>query len=84
MVLKCFQVQFPLTGWNQSGLIVSKELDPYPAPEVEEDIDGDGDWQQQAVEAQTAAAGAALREVLIHSSGVQQTKEGHYWDQSHH
>lgn len=63
---------------------MSEELDAHPAPEVEEDIDRDGDRQQQAVEAQTVAAGAALREVLIHSSRVEQTKEGHYGDQSHH
>lgn len=61
-----------------------KELDSHPAPEVEEDVDGDGDRQQQAVEAQTVAAGAALREVLIHCCRVEQTKEGHYRNQSHH
>lgn len=63
---------------------MSEELDPHPAPEVEEDVDGDGDRQQQTVETQTVAAGAALREVLIHGSRVEQTKEGHYWDQPHH
>lgn len=63
---------------------MSKELDPHPAPEVEEDVDGDCDWQQQAVETQAVAAGAALGEVLIHSGRVEQTKEGQYWDQPHH
>lgn len=67
-----------------ASLVVSEKLDPHPAPEVEEDVDGDGDGQQQAVEAHTAAAGAALREVLIHRRRVEQTKEGHYGDQSHH
>lgn len=75
---------FPLTAQSQNSLVVSEELDPHPAPEVEEDVDGDGDGQQQAVEAQAAAAGAALREVLVHRGGVEQTKEGHYWDQPHH
>lgn len=63
---------------------MSEEFDPHPAPEVEEDVDGDCDWQQQAVETQTGAAGAALREVVIHSSRVKQTKQRHYGDQSHH
>lgn len=63
---------------------MSEELDPHPAPEVEEEVDWDGDRQQQAVETQAAAAGAALREVFIYSSGVEQTKEGHYRDQPHH
>lgn len=63
---------------------MSEELDSHPAPEVEEDVDRDGDWQQQAVETQTVAAGAALRKVLIHRSRVEQTKERHYWDQPHH
>lgn len=69
---------------SQNSLVVSKELDPHPAPEVEEDVDGDGDRQQQAVETQTVTAGAALREVLIHRSRVEQPKEGHYRDQPHH
>lgn len=69
---------------SQRSLVVSKELDPHPAPEVEEDIDGDGHWQQQAVETQTVAAGAALREVLIHRRRVEQTKQRHYRDQPHH
>lgn len=63
---------------------MSEELDAHPAPEMEEDIDRDGDRQQQAVETQTVAAGATLREVVIHSSGVKQTKERHYWNQSNH
>lgn len=63
---------------------MSKELDPHPAPEVEEDIDRDGDRQQEAVETQTVAVGAALRKVLIHRSRVEQTKKRHYWDKSHH
>jgi len=63
---------------------VPEELNPHPAPEMEEDIDRDGDRQKQAVETQTVAAGAALREVLIHCSRVEQTKERHYRDQSHH
>lgn len=63
---------------------MSEELDAHPAPEMEEDIDRDGDRQQQAVETQTVAAGATLREVVIHSSGVEQTKEGHDRNQSHH
>lgn len=50
---------------------MSKKLDSHPAPEVEKDVDRDGDRQQQAVETQTVAAGAALREVLIHSSRVE-------------
>lgn len=57
---------FLRTEQKQNSLVVSKKLDPHPAPEVEEDVDRDGDWQQQAVETQTVAAGAALREVLIH------------------
>lgn len=61
-----------------------EELNPHPAPEVEEDIDGDGDRQQQAVEAQAVAAGAALREVLIHGSREEQTKQRHNGNQSHH
>lgn len=61
-----------------------EELDAHPAPEVEEDIDGDGDRQQQAVETQTVAAGAALREVLIHSSREEQTKQRHNGNQSNH
>lgn len=61
-----------------------EELDPYPAPEVEEEVHWDGDWQQQAVETQAAAAAAALREVFIHSSRVEQTEERHYRDQPHH
>lgn len=72
------------TEWSQNSLVVSKELESHPAPEVEEDIDRDGDWQQQTVETQTVAAGTALGEILIHRSRVEQTKEGHYWDQSHH
>lgn len=76
IVPKCFQ--------SQNSLVVSKELDPHPAPEVEEDVDRDGDRQQQAVETQTVAAGAALREVLIHRSRVEQTKERDYRDQPHH
>lgn len=75
---------FPLTEQSQNSLVVSKKLDPHPAPEVEEDVDRDGDRQQQAVETQTVAAGAALREVLIHRSRVEQTKERHYRDQPHH
>lgn len=63
---------------------MSEKFDPHPAPEVEEDIDWDGDRQQQAIETQTVTAGAALREVLVHCSRVEQTKERHYWDQSHH
>jgi len=63
---------------------VSEEFDPHPAPEVKEDIDGDGDRQQQAVETQTVAARAALREVFIHGCRVEQTKKRHYGDQSHH
>lgn len=63
---------------------MSEELEPHPAPQVEEDVDGDGDRQQQAVETQAVAAGAALREVFIHCSRVEQTKEGHYRDQPHH
>lgn len=63
---------------------MSKKLDPHPAPEVEEDVDRDGDRQQQAIETHTAAAGAALREVLIHRSRVEQTEERHYWDESYH
>lgn len=63
---------------------MSEQLDAHPAPQMEEDIDRDGDRQQQTVETQTVAAGAALREVLINSSRVEQTKEGHYRDQSHH
>lgn len=61
-----------------------EELDPYPAPQVEEDVDGDGDGQQQAVETQTVAAGASLREVIVHRRRVEQTEERHYGDQSHH
>lgn len=68
---------------RSEGLVVPEELDPHPAPEVEEDVDRNGDWQQQAVEAQTAAAGAALREVLIHGRRVEQTKERHDGDQTH-
>lgn len=49
-------------------LVVSKEFDPHPAPDVEEDVDRYSDWQQQAVETHTVAAGTALREVLIHYS----------------
>lgn len=63
---------------------MSKELNPHPAPEVEEDIHRNGDRQQQAVETQAVAAGAALWEVFIHCSRVEQTKEGYDWDQSHH
>lgn len=47
-----------------------EELDSHPAPEVEEDVDRNGDWQQQAVETQAVAAGATLREVIIHCSRV--------------
>lgn len=66
-------------------LIVSKKFDAHPAADVEEDVDGDGDGQQQAVEAHApAAAGAAFREVLIHSGRVEQAKERHYWDEPHH
>lgn len=61
-----------------------EKLDPHPAPEVEEDVDGDGNRQQQAVETQTAAAGATLRKVFIHGCRVEQTKERHDGDQSHH
>jgi len=77
---------FPFLLEQKSGddLVVPEELDPHPAPEVEEDVDRDGDRQQQAVETQTVAAGAALREVIIHRSRVEQTKERHYRDQSHH
>lgn len=75
---------FPLTEQNQNNLVVSKKFDPHPAPEVEEDVHRDGDREQQAVETQTVAAGAALREVLIHRSRVEQTKQRHYWDQPHH
>ncbi len=63
---------------------MSEELDPHPAPEVEEDVDRDGDGQQQAVEAQTAAAGAPLGEVLIHRGRVEQTKQRHYRHETHH
>ena len=63
---------------------MSEKLDPHPAPEVEEDVDGDGDGQQQAVETHAATACAALREVLVHCSRVEQTEERHYWDQAHH
>lgn len=68
----------------QQNLVVSEEFDPHPAPEVEEDVDRDGDRQQQAVETQTVVTGAALREVFIHRSRVQQTEERHDWDQPHH
>lgn len=50
---------------------------------MEEDVDGDSDWQQQAVEAQTTAAGAALGEVFIHRSREEQTTERHYGHQHH-
>lgn len=63
---------------------MSKQLDPHPAPEVEEDIDRNGDWQQQAVETETVAAGATMWEVLVHCSRVEQTTKRYYWDQSHH
>lgn len=63
---------------------MSEEFNPHPAPEVEEDIHRDGDRQQQAVETQTVAAGAALREVFIHCSRVEQTKERYDGDQAHH
>lgn len=63
---------------------MSEELDPHPAPQMEEDVDGEGERQQQAVETHTAAAGASLREVLIHGGRVDQTDEGHKRDQSHH
>lgn len=69
---------------SQNSLVVSKELDPHPAPQVEEDVDGDGDRQQQAVETQAVAAGAALREVLVHCGRVEQPKERHNRDQPHH
>lgn len=62
---------------------MSEKFDPHPAPDVEEEIDGDGDWQQKAVEAH-APAGAAFGEVVIDRSGVKQTEERHYWDESHH
>lgn len=85
---RCFNgtkvFSFLLEQKSQDDLVVPEELDPYPAPQVEEDVDRDGDRQQQAVETQTAAAGAALREVIIHCSRVEQTKERHYRDQSHH
>lgn len=69
---------------SQNILVVPEELDPHPAPEVEKDVYRDGDRQQQAVETQTTAAGAALWEVIIHCSRVEQTKERDYRDQSHH
>lgn len=47
---------------------MSKKFDPHPATGVEEDVDRYSDWQQQAVETHTVAAGAALREALIHYS----------------
>lgn len=75
---------FLLEQKSRDDLVVPEELDPHPAPEVEEDVDGYGDRQQQTVETQTVAAGATLREVIIHRSGVEQTEERHYWDQSHH
>lgn len=71
-------------SFYSNSLVVSEELDPHPAPQVEEDVDRDGDRQQQAVETQAAAAGATLRKVLIHRSRVEQTEEGDYWDESHH
>lgn len=70
--------------FNENSLVVPEELDPHPAPKVEEDIDWDGDRQQQAVETQTVAAGAALREVLIHSGREEQTTQRHNGNQSHH
>lgn len=63
---------------------MSEEFDAHPAPEVEEDVDRDGDRQQQAVETQAVAAGAALWEVVIHGSRVKQTKKRHYGNQPHH
>lgn len=63
---------------------MSEELDAHPAPQVEEDVDGEGERQQQAVETHAAAAGAPLREVLVHAGRVDQTNEGHQRDQSHH
>ncbi|KAM3609208.1 uncharacterized protein V6R79_011035 [Siganus canaliculatus] len=69
---------------SKNSLVVSEEFDAHPAPQVEEDVDGNGDRQQQAVEAQTVAAGAALREVLIHCSRVEQTKERHDGDEPYH
>ena len=65
---------------SQNRLVMSKQLYPHPAPEVEEDVDRDGDRQQQAVETQAAATGATLRKVLIHCGRVKQTKERHYGD----
>lgn len=64
-------------------LVVSEELDSHPAPEVEEDVDRDGDRQQQAVETQTAATGAALGKVLIYRSRNEQATQGHDGDQHH-
>lgn len=63
---------------------MSEEFDAHPAPQVEEDVDGDGDGQQQAVETQTVAAGAALREVLVHGGRVEQTAERQNRDEAHH
>lgn len=63
---------------------MSEELDAHPAPQMEEDVDRNGDRQQQAVEAQTVTAGAALREVLIHRSRVEQTEERHDGDEPYH
>lgn len=60
-----------------------EELDAHPAPQVEEDIDRDGEREQQAVETHTVPTGAALGEVLIHGSRVEQTTQGQKGNQPH-
>lgn len=54
-------------------LVVPEEFNSHPGPKVEEHVHWDSNGQEQAVEAEAARAGAALREVFLHRGRVEKS-----------
>lgn len=65
-------------------LIVSKQLDSHPLPQVKEHINRNCNWQQQAVKTHAACTRTALREVFIHGCRVKQSRQGYQRHKNSH